>query len=64
MSEKDFSLSVGVRGTLLGYDASAAFIRQHGVNCFQGQVSINGGANDLISMLDEDLLEKLRAVLL
>lgn len=63
MSEKDFSLSVGVRGTLLGYDAAAAFNRQHGVNCFQGQVSVNGGANGLISLLDEDLSEKLRAVL-
>lgn len=63
MSEKDFSLSVGVRGTLLGYDAAAAFNRQHGVNCFQGQVSINGSANGLISLLDEDLSEKLRAVL-
>lgn len=63
MSEKDFSLSVGVLGTLLGYDAAAAFNRQHGVNCFQGQVSVNGGANGLISLLDEDLSEKLRAVL-
>lgn len=63
MSEKDFSLSVGVRGTLLGYDAAASFNRQHGVSCFQGQVSVNGGANGLISLLDEDLSEKLRAVL-
>lgn len=63
MSEKDFSLSVGVRGTLLGYDAAAAYNRQHGVNCFQGQVSVNSGANGFISLLDEDLSKKLRAVL-
>lgn len=63
MSEKDFSLSVGVRGTLLGYDASAAYNRQHGVNCFQGQVSVNGSANGLITLLDKDLSEKMRAVL-
>lgn len=57
-------MSVGMRGTLLGYDAVAAYSRQHGVNCFQGRLSIDGGdANCLISQIDSGLSEKLRAVL-
>lgn len=64
MSEKNFSLSVGIRGTLLGYDAVAAYSRQHGVNCFQGRLSIDGGdANCLISQIDGGLSEKLRGVM-
>lgn len=63
MSEKDFSLSVGARGTLLGYDAVAAYTRRHGVNCFQGKLSINGDANGLIDIIDKELSEKLRSAL-
>lgn len=64
MSEKNFSLSVSVRGTLLGYDAVAAYSRQHGVNCFQGRLSIDGGdANCLISQIDGGLSENLLGVM-
>ena len=53
-----------MRGTLLGYDAVAAYSRQHGVNCFQGRLSIDGGdANCLISQIDGGLSEKLRGVM-
>ncbi|MDE7192997.1 MAG: hypothetical protein K2O14_03400, partial [Oscillospiraceae bacterium] len=64
MSENDFSLSVGIRGTLLGCDAVAAYNRQHGANCFQGRLSVNGGdAGGLISILDEELSERLRSAM-
>lgn len=64
MNDKDFSLSVGIRGTILGYDAVAAYSRQHGVNCFQGMLNIYGGdANGLIAIIDGELSEKLRSVL-
>lgn len=53
-----------MRGTLLGYDAVAAYNRQHGVNCFQGWLSVCGGdANGLISILDEELSKRLRSAL-
>lgn len=63
MSDKDFSLSVGIRGTLLGYDAIAAYTRQHGMNCIQGKLYANGDVNGLIGVLDKDLSGKLRSVL-
>ena len=61
---EDFSLSIGMRGTICGYEAVAAYSRQHGVNCFQGHLSINNGnANGLINHIDEDLSKKLGKVL-
>lgn len=64
MNEKDFSLSVGVYGTLFGYDAAAAYIRRRGKNCFQGRLSINrGSADGLISQLDKSLYDTLCGVL-
>lgn len=63
MSDKNFSLSVGVRGSLLGYDAVAAYTRLHGVNCFRGRLSLDGSdANGLIAHIDSDLSKKLSAV--
>ena len=52
-----------MRGTLLGYDAVAAYNRQHGVNCFQGWLSVCGDANGLIALLDEELSKRLRSAL-
>jgi len=52
-----------MRGTLLGYDAVAAYSRQHGMNCFQGRLSVDGDANCLISHIDCRLSETLYTIL-
>ena len=38
MEEKTFSMSVGVRGTILGYEAAASYSVLHGESCFQGNL--------------------------
>lgn len=63
MGEEKFSLSVGVRGTLFGCDAVAAYSRHNGANRFQGRLSIGGDADGLISQIDDGLSAKLRGVL-
>lgn len=63
MGEEKFSLSVGVRGTLFGCDAVAAYSRHNGANRFQGRLSIGGDTNGLISQIDDGLSAKLRGVL-
>lgn len=63
MNKKNPSLSVGVRGTLFGCDAIAAYIRRNGANCFQGRLSFRGDANCLIAQIDDRLSTKLRDVL-
>lgn len=60
---KNFSLSVGVHGTLFGCDAIAAYIRRNGANCFQGRLIFRGDANCLIAQIDDGLSAKLRDVL-
>lgn len=63
MAEKDFSLSVGIRATLLGYDAVASYTRLHGNSCIRGKLYVNGDASGLIGVLDKELSEKVRLVL-
>lgn len=59
-----FSMSVGIRGTILGYDAVASYGMMHGKSCFRGKFSVNNGdAAALIKPIDSSLSEKLRSLL-
>ena len=49
IEEKTFSMSVGVRGTILGYEAAASYSVLHGESCFQGNLNINNA--DMTAML-------------
>lgn len=64
MDEKEFSMSVGIRGTILGYDAVASYGLMHGKGCFRGKFSVNNGdAAALMKPIDCNLSEKLRSLL-
>lgn len=64
MDEKMFSMSVGIRGTILGYDAVASYGSMHGKSCFRGKFSVNNGdAAALMKPIDSSLSEKLRSLL-
>ena len=64
MAEKNFSMSVGVRGTILGYEAVASYSVQHGESCLQGKLNINNAdMTEFISLIDPKLSDDLHALL-
>lgn len=64
IEEKTFSMSVGVRGTILGYEAAASYIVQHGESCFQGKLNINNSdMTEIVSLVDAKLSEELHVLL-
>lgn len=61
---KNFSLSIGIRGKVLGYDAIASYNRQRGQNCIQGKVSVeHENAVELIGLVSKDLADTLAPVM-
>ncbi len=64
MDEKEFLMSVGIRGTIFGYDAVASYELMHGKGCFRGKFNVNNGsAADLMKPIDSSLSEKFRSLL-
>lgn len=64
MDEKTFSMSVGIRGTILGYDAEAAYSIQHGKSCLRGRMSVSDAdTSKFIALIDEDISKELHSLL-
>ena len=61
---KNFSLSIGIRGKVLGYDAIASYSRQRGQNCIQGKVTIeHENAVELVNLVSKELADALAPVI-
>ncbi|MDE7390457.1 MAG: hypothetical protein K2M82_05915, partial [Lachnospiraceae bacterium] len=64
MNEKTFLMSIGIRGTILGYNAAASYSLMHGKSCFRGLISVSDGdAAEIASLIDKDFSKKLRSLL-
>ena len=64
MEEKTFSMSVGVRGTILGYEAAASYSVLHGESCFQGNLNINNAdMTAIVALIDSKLSDELHTLL-
>ncbi len=64
MDEKTFSMSVGVRGTILGYETAASYSIQHGESCFQGKLNVNDAdITEIVALVDDRLSEEFRKLL-
>lgn len=64
IEEKTFSMSVGVRGTILGYDATSSYSLLHGESCFQGNLTINNAdMTAIVALLDSKLSDELHMLL-
>ena len=64
IEEKTFSMSVGVRGTILGYEAAASYSVLHGESCFQGNLNINNAdMTAIVALIDSKLSDELHTLL-
>lgn len=64
IEEKTFSMSIGVRGTILGYEAAASYSVQHGESCFQGSLNINDAdMTAIVALVDAKLSDELHTLL-
>ncbi len=56
MDSKNFCLSIGAEGTILGYSTHLAVSYQHGELCYQGKVFIrNANVAELVALVSEEV---------
>lgn len=61
---KDYSLSIGIRGKVLGQDAIASYSLRHGQGCLQGKVIlIHESIDEVVALISKELGEQLHDVL-